>query len=94
MRYDDFDIPTMERDAFRRGDAHTAALLAAFEDRTEDDAQQLSDMEKERDAAMQQAEEAEERTRELERQLNDAYRLVESAARVSNRAEILKALLP
>ena len=92
MRYDDLPLRDLERDAFRRGDHQTATLLAAFEDRIEEDAQTLIDLERERDSAMQQAEEAEASVRELERQLDDAYRLVESSLRVSNRAQILKAL--
>ena len=91
---EDFDLSTMERHAFISGNTELASLIAAFDDETERMREDLTATEADRDDEKNLREEAEERVRELEQRLDRVYTMVEQAQRVSNRAEILKALLP
>lgn len=96
MQYDDFDLPTMERNAWQRGDVQLARLIASLEDDKEIAQDDVQRAETERDEALKAAErtlqDASERQRGVENAIEALDDLLKSCKRLSNRAAIEEAV--
>lgn len=92
MVYGELPLSELEREAFTRGDSFMADVLAQLMDKDEEIAEAEKAHGEEIGELKVELEERDERIRQLEEALDHAYQLVESAARVSDRAAILEAL--
>lgn len=92
MIFGELDLPTLERNAWQRGDYQQAEVIALAIDWQHD--------QEEADRCVEEAEADYARCKEawgkhndaMRKALDDLYQMVELAARVSNRPEILKAI--
>ena len=93
---EDMDLGAMEREAFTRGDTLLAGLAAFALDASTDANGELADMEKERDEAIERADDVEKTQRDMCADFADAVNelnaAIDGAKRIGNREAIEAAL--